>query len=308
MLTKEQEYRSNVAIWRTKPPTYCGQTIKEVATWFQEGDQKIDRYFFDKDSDGDWEASPGEKVKQSIRRHTALGKTEGQAWDSLEQASKQGEKLFFWISPAHEARGTDLKVIVSEVVNYKGRERLLNRSMLFEFGTQRSLDFVNDLVALSKNKPHVDSLEDIRKDILVFDPGQYWIGNLAKAARDPNLEEIVISGQDIVDQQQALERAAVFYDNEILDNQQTRLPIQPAAAIQRYHIGSHMGPCPPEEGGGTDAFEMVYNRAMPIVASTPAEQCQEIKCRGCGWKPKPYQLKMIQAGELTRCPDCDRAP
>ncbi len=33
--------------------------------------------------------------------------------------------------------------------------------------------------------------------------------------------------------------------------------------------------------------------------------CQEIQCKKCGWKPKSYEMDMIKAGRLTRCPGKD---
>lgn len=300
MITKEQELSLNVVNWRSKPLSYRGQTIHETASWFQESDQKIDYYFFDDDKDGDW-VSEGFKAKKSARRDTYLGYIEGLALDRLEDAKKNGEELFFWISRPHPDRGPDLKVIVTEAVQHSGRKRWLNRSLLFNFDNQKESQFITDLIKLSKNKP---SFEDIRANPLIMDSNQDWIENLAKAAENPRIAEIIKTGQDEVDQQEALSRAERFYD-QILGVPSIKLTIQqPAALIKEYQIGPHIGPCPPRT-----AFEMVYARAMPVgVSSAQAEECQEIKCSGCGWKPKGNQLQQIQDGRLTSCPDCGRAP
>lgn len=305
MFTKEQEYTNFVSNWRLKSPAHRGQTIRETATWFQEGNGKIDRFFFDEDENGDLISGPGFRVKESIRRHTYLGQIEGQAFDSLDRARKNGENLFFWISPPHPDRGPNLKVIITESVMYKGQKRWLNRSLLLGSDYQRNLAFVTGIVELSKNKPSLISLEDIRRNILVFDPKLDWVGALAKAANSPGLTQIIRSGQDEVDQHQALERANRFYD-EVIGGPSVELRVQPSAfMIKKYEIGDLPSPCPPET-----AFQFFDRNALPIGESKSysADSCPEIKCRGCGWKPKPHQLKMIQDGKMTRCPDCKKAP
>ncbi|MDO8619539.1 MAG: hypothetical protein Q7R49_06405 [Candidatus Daviesbacteria bacterium] len=311
MITKEQEYISFVKTWRSKPLSSRDQTVKEAASWFQESDKKIDRYFFDEDEDGDLISGPGFKVKKSIRRHTSLGQAEDQAFDTLDTARKNGEELFFWICPPHPDRGPNLKAIITELVVHKGRKRWLNRSLLLGSDQEKNLKFVNCLTELSQNKPTVTALEDIRKTVLIFNPNLDWINALAEAADNPLLAETIKSGQDVVDQQAALEKADKFYD-EVLGVPTVKLTVQPPRMmIKKYEIGNNPTPCPLEEvvGQTEDAFPLVYGNAMPIeVPANTANSCPEIQCRGCKWKPNSQQLQLLQAGKITRCPRCRRAP
>lgn len=38
------------------------------------------------------------------------------------------------------------------------------------------------------------------------------------------------------------------------------------------------------------------------------EECNKIKCRGCGWEPNSVELGLVQSGVITSCPVCNWVP
>lgn len=304
MLTKEQESTGFVRVWKSKPSSYRHQGIKEVASWFQESDREIDRYFFDEDADGDF-VSGNIKVKDCIKRYGFIGQVEGQAVDSMEIAKRAGAELFFWVSPPYPDIYPDLKIIITEAVNYQGKRRWLNRAIIFDYDDKRSLEFAKELAVLSKNKPEVNSLEDIRINPLVMDIHQDWAGMLAKAAHRSDLEDIIKNNKDEILQQQAIEKATAFYD-EIIGSLSVELAVTDIRSIaRRYGLGRSLSSCP-ELLTGSQAFlrNSSVIRVAAGVESSDGEKANRDKndrdyCVHCGACGKIIDL-VVRSGEL--CP------
>lgn len=241
MITKEQEYKTFVFNWQKKPANEQPQVIDEVASYIQESSHHVDYYFYDFNKNGEFLIpTNGKKVKDEVKKWQCLGETEWKVVDIEEHQRKNGEKVFFWVSPQHEGVYPDLKVTISEVIFSQGRQRLLNRAILFNYDEVKSWQLVQDLIAESKNRPLLSTLEEVRGMPLIFDSQKDWIDLLVKVTQNSELGKIIRTGEDERLQQEAILKADRFYD-EILGTPTVELN---AKDYHKYGFGDYLSSCP----------------------------------------------------------------
>lgn len=254
MITQEQELNQFILVWQSKPIEQKPQITEEVASYIQESNHTPDYYFFDFDIDDDL-CSPytGKKTRDCLRRKSYTDNIELEVVNLLDSEIKKGHNRFAWISPPCDGVYPDLKIIVSEVIEFQGKKRFLNRSFLFNFDFDRSWAFAQEMTKLSVNKPQLNSLEDIRSLPLILDPNQDWVAHLSKAAGDPDIEQFVKSGEDQISKQQALINASDFYE-KIIKQPSVELKSGESFNPSSYGFGDYISSCPPSEGYTSESW------------------------------------------------------
>ncbi len=249
MITQEQERRQFIASWRNKAPECRPQIVEEVASWHRESNRKIakgiDYYLYDVDGDGDFiSPADGQKITNGINQESGLGQIETEVVRVLQEQNKLGEEVFVWISPQYPDTYFDLKITITNQIIEKGRKRFENRAILFDCGEQQSLELAQKLAAISKNRPLLSSLEEIRRTLLVLDPNLDWVKVLAEITGDEELGEIIRAGKDKKAKLEALEKADQFY-NDLLGGSTVELKIENVDFSKAYGFGESLSSCPP---------------------------------------------------------------
>ncbi|QQG43757.1 MAG: hypothetical protein HYW45_01910 [Candidatus Daviesbacteria bacterium] len=255
MITQEQECIQFIANWRKASPQNRPQIVQEIASWHRESNRQIakgiDFYWYEVDEEGDF-VSPtnGEKITASINQECGLGQIETGVVKELQRQKKLGEELFIWISPPYPNTYVDLKLTITNRVVDKGRECFANRAILFDCDETQSLQLARKVAEISKNRPLLSSLEEIRRTPLVLDRSLDWIEVLTKITGDSKLGEIINSGEDQQAKTEAVKQASQFYD-DLLGEPTIELKVENINFARDYGLGDSLSSCPVIMGGLT---------------------------------------------------------
>lgn len=284
MITQEQERVQFITNWKNKPPEHQPQIVEEIASWHRESNRQtakgIDYYLYDEDEAGEF-ISPAnkEKVSGAINRTCYLGQVEAEIVEEIQIKKGLGEQVFIWISPQYPDNYFDLKVTITNPIIDHGRRRWENRVILFDLGEDESLELAQKIAVVSKNRPLLSSLEEIRRTPLILDSSLDWVEMLVSATGDEELGEIIRTGADKEAKKEALEKSSQFY-NDLLGGPSVELKIEKIDFGETYGFGESLSSC-------------------PIVASqrTMENGWHCGACKKCG--------KYAWVGQCSWCGDCE---
>ncbi len=267
------------------------QAIPEITSCLQESRRSPDAYCFVQDKDGDLYSPTAEcKVASIIKRDNLVGQLEGQAFDFINRWFRDSEAgAAVWISPQDSVYYPTSKLIISEILHPNSQKRLLNRAIILNLRYEDCLERAQALAERSQNRPLLLSLNSVRSTPLIFSAGD-WIDTLKELIVAPEIWEKIKTGQDLKDQEKALEQAERIYDS-FFNAEQVRDMFGQGVVIS----------CPIRMDGLT-AFKAF------LAHSNSSENCPEICCNICSWVANDEEVKKIQAGQLTNCPQCGWKP
>lgn len=211
LVEQRPEITSFIRTWEDKPKK---QVFEELASYSLETKGIPDPYYFLIDNDGDlFSPSHRAKVKNFIIRETRIGELEAQAFDAITSWSKNNiSGAIAWISPPYPGIYPTSKIIISNIEGKNGRKRLYNRAILLDFDEAECLKFAQNLSEMSKNRPLLSRLDEVRATPLILDTdSRSWIYILEELIDDPNLWESIRRGEDKKAKEEALIQARLVY-------------------------------------------------------------------------------------------------
>jgi len=209
--------------------SYAEQIIAERASEVIESRQEPDRYSFL--LYGRKLVSPftGKPVENSMEKVSLIGQREFAAFDQAQNwAVDSPEGLAFWLSPPHELRTGQTKLVVYEISELDGQKSLLNRTLLFDINYSDSLRIANEITRAFGNMSRFTDPEEVRSNTIfaAFNMNQdVWLGIITNIINDPRQWSILENGEDIAITQRAIEWVL--------------------AGKSEQNMGSNPGSCPP---------------------------------------------------------------
>ena len=209
--------------------SHAEQIIVERASEIIESRQEPDRYSFL--FHGRKLVSPftGKPVENSMEDVSLIGQREFAAFNQVQNwAVDSPEGLAFWLSPPHELRTGQTKLVVYEISELDGQKSLLNRMLLFDINYSDSLRIANEIARAFGNTSHFTDSEEVRSNTIFssFNMKQdVWLGIITKIINNPRQWSMLENGEDIAIAQRTIEWVL--------------------AGKSEQNMGSNPGSCPP---------------------------------------------------------------
>ncbi len=218
------------------------QDIAERASIIQESNRRIDRYLFWQDQEGDLYSPTARCKVADVIIPNEVGLLEALAFARINDwFSKNQTGIAVWISPCHPIYYPEAsKIIISEICEHQNQKALLNRSIVLDYDQEKCWELAQALSERSINRPFLDSLSAIRSTPLFLNQNN-WLDILSEVLDLPDIWQKVRSGQDLIEQKQAIKMAANF-DMGVLGSGPLSCPVifRPLGGIETYFSF----PCP----------------------------------------------------------------
>lgn len=191
MSERQKELQEFKKTWQGKPRS---QVIEEIASYSHETRRLPDPYTFVISESGELYSKEAKcSVKSVVKRDTHIGELEYQALCDIESWAKDRTSgMIVWISPPEAAIYPTSKLIISEIEHHRCEKTLFNRAILLDLNSQDCLKLAQNL-----GRFQFTSVEDVRRNpIPIETKGMHWTYVLGEFINEPEIWEMVRSGED----------------------------------------------------------------------------------------------------------------
>ena len=298
VLVERPEITSFINAWQSKPKE---QVIEELASYSLETKRIPDPYHFVVATNGELFSPTAHcKIKDTVEDRTShLGYLEYQAVRSIEQwVASSSEGAVAWVSPPYPGVYPTSKIIISEIEYQNGNKRLFNRAIVLDFDEKKCLEFVQQLVQYSQDRPMLTHLDQIRSTPIILNTrGLSWVNILQELIDDPVLWESVRNGEDLRAKKETLRQAAMV-QKDFFSISGLSHPDEIQKAVLQM-LGPRTGSCPPRASvQNRTAFQVFVENAVTYGGLTIKDPDF---CKVCPICEKEINCVVKAGGSCPKC-------
>lgn len=298
VLVERPEIVPYIAAWRNKPGE---QIAEELASYSLETHGIPDPYHYSITPTGElYSPQAKRRVADTVEDKTShLGYLEYQAVRSIEQwVASSSEGVIAWVSPPYSGVYPTSKIIISEIEYQNVNKRLFNRAIVLDFDEKKCLEFVQQLVQYSQDRPMLTHLDQIRSTPIILNTrGLSWVNILQELIDDHILWDSIRKGEDLRAKKETLRQAAMvqkgFFSISGLSH-----PDEAKMAIMQM-LGPRSGSCPPRASvQNRTAFQVFTENAVTYGGSTSKDPDF---CKVCPICEKEINCVVKAGGSCPKC-------
>jgi len=151
-------------------------------------------------------------------------------------------RLSAWVSPPVSGLYPGTKIMIHEIVEWRGDKATLNRAILADIDAKKALDIANIFSAVSESpEEQYSDPERARRKLFLMEEGMSVVDLLNLFVDDTELIEVIRSGKDLKVREEVLQKASKY--SEKIKNGVSSVEVYNSMVSDGF-IGSYDISCP----------------------------------------------------------------